>query len=44
MKKIKIETAQNQIKEGKFECVTDLKIGYVQITRSNGKREIVEII
>lgn len=44
MKKVKIETAKKQIKEGKFECSNDLKIGYVEICRSNGKREIIEIV
>lgn len=44
MKKIKIATAKKQIKEGRFECMTDLKIGYVEIRRANGKREFIEVI
>ena len=44
MKTLKLETALKQIKDGKFECLTDIKIGYVEIRKSNGKREIIEII
>ena len=44
MRKIKIATAQKQIKDGKFECLTDIKIGYVEIRKANGKRETIEII
>jgi hypothetical protein len=45
MKKLKLQTALNQIKEGRLECIQDLKIGYVEfrITSSN-KRKIIEII
>jgi hypothetical protein len=44
MKKLKLTTAQKQIKDGKFECLTDLKIGYVEIRKANGKREFSEIV
>jgi hypothetical protein len=44
MKKVKIETAKRLIKEGKFECCTDLKIGYVEIRKENGERKIIEVI
>lgn len=44
MQKLKIKTAIAQIKDGKFECATDLKKGYVEIIRHNGKRETIEIV
>ena len=44
MKKLKLATAQKQIREGKFECITDLRVGYVEIRKANGKIETIEII
>lgn len=44
MKTLKLSTVANQIKDGKIECLTDLKIGYVEIRRASGKREIIQVI
>jgi len=45
MKEVKMKTILKQIKDGKVECITDLKLGYVSIRRfPSGKREIVEVI
>lgn len=44
MKTLTYQTALKQIKEGKIECITDLKIGFVEIRRHTGKREIINII
>jgi hypothetical protein len=44
MKTLKLSTAIKQIKEGKFECVTDIKIGTVQIRTSRKKTTFINII
>lgn len=44
MKTLKIAKALKQVKEGKFECMNDLKLGHIQIRKSNGKKSIIEII
>lgn len=44
MQRLKLETAKAQIKDGKFECMTDLKIGYIEIRKANGKRVTIEIV
>ena len=45
MKTVKIKTIQKQIKDGKVECITDLKLGYVSIRRfPSRKMEMVEVI
>lgn len=44
MKTLTYQTALKQIKEGKIECITDLKIGFVEIYRHTGKRETINII
>jgi len=44
MKTLTYQTALKQIKEGKIECITDLKIGFVEIRRHTGKREIINIV
>jgi hypothetical protein len=36
--------AEKMIEDGDFKCVTDLKIGRVQIKKSNGKIGVIEII
>ena len=35
MRTLKIETALKQIKDGKIECLTDIKKGYVTIRKTN---------
>jgi hypothetical protein len=45
MKTLKFKTLLRQIQAGKIECVTDLKIGYVEIFNlSSRKRIFVEVI
>jgi hypothetical protein len=44
MQKIQIKTAEKMIEDGDFKCLTDLKIGRVQIKKSNGKIGVIEII
>ncbi len=44
MKRIKMSTAQRNIKDGRFECVNNLRIGYVEIRWHTGKKETVEVI
>ena len=45
MKTVKFETLKKQIREGRIECVTDLKIGYVEIYNMNSrKRMTIEVI
>jgi hypothetical protein len=44
MRKLKLETAKKMIKDGKFECESDLKIGYVSVRYSTGKRTYIEIV
>jgi hypothetical protein len=45
MKNLKINSVKKQLKEGKIECVTDLKIGYVEIRSCHtNKRMIINVI
>lgn len=44
MRTLKLATALKQIKEGRFECLNDIKVGYIQIRKANGKSEMIEII
>jgi hypothetical protein len=45
MKTLKFNTALKQIKEGRIECITDLKIGYVEIYNMTSRKRItIEII
>lgn len=45
MKTLKFNKALKQIKEGRIECITDLKIGYVEIyDMISRKRKTIEII
>ena len=45
MKEVKLKTIQKQIKDGKVECITDLKLGYVSIRRfPSRKTEMIEVI
>jgi hypothetical protein len=45
MKTLKFNKVLKQIKEGKIECVTDLKIGYVEILNlTTRKRAFIEVI
>lgn len=45
MKEVKMKTILKQIKEGKVECITDLKLGYVSIRRfPSRKMEMVEVV
>lgn len=45
MKTLKFNKVLSQIKEGKIECVTDLKIGYVEILNLNSrKRTFIQVV
>ena len=45
MKTLKFDSVIKQLKEGKIECVTDLKIGYVEIRNcDNNKRKTIQVI
>ena len=45
MKRLKVRTVEQQIKEGKIECITDIKLGYVEIRRcATGVRETIKVI
>jgi hypothetical protein len=45
MKNLKINSVEKQLKEGKIECVTDLKIGFVEIRSClKNKRMIINVI
>ena len=45
MKIVKLKTIQKQITNGRVECITDLKIGYVSIRRfPSRKTEMVEVV
>ena len=48
MRRMRMAVAQKWIKEGRMECVTDLKLGYVDVriwkVKSGWTRETVEII
>ena len=45
MKTLKFDSVIKQLKEGKIECVTDLKIGYVEIRNcENNKRKTIQVI
>jgi hypothetical protein len=45
MKTLKFNKVLKQIREGKIECVTDFKIGYVEIYNLNTrKRTFIEVI
>ena len=45
MKEVKMKTILKQIKDGKIECITDLKLGYVSIRRfPSRKTEMIEVI
>jgi hypothetical protein len=45
MKEVKMKTILKQIKDGKVECLTDLKLGYVSIRRfPSRKTEMIEVI
>lgn len=45
MKEVSIETIKRLIEEGKLECITDLKKGYVEIRNtSSGKRQTIRVI
>jgi hypothetical protein len=45
MKEVKMKTILKQIKDGKVECITDLKLGYVSIRRfPSRKTEMVEVV
>jgi len=45
MKTVKIKTIQKQIKDGKVECITDLKLGFVEIRKfPSGNKAIVEVV
>jgi len=45
MKNLKINSVEKQLKEGKIECVTDLKIGFVEIRSClTNKRMIINVI
>ena len=44
MKKFKINRITKMISEGRIECLTDLRIGYVEIRYiSSGKRTTIEV-
>jgi hypothetical protein len=45
MRRLKVRTVEQQIKEGKIECMTDIKLGYVEIRKcATGVTEIIKII
>lgn len=45
MKNVKLATIEKQIADGKIECMTDLKVGYVEIRSCiTGNRQIVNVI
>jgi len=45
MKRLKVRTVEQQIKEGKIECITDLKLGYVEIRKcATGVTETIKVI
>jgi hypothetical protein len=43
MQKIKIETALRQIRDGKFECTQDIKLGINIIRKPSGKLATIYI-
>jgi hypothetical protein len=45
MRRLKVRTVEQQIKEGKIECMTDIKLGYVDIRQcATGVRETIKVI
>ena len=45
MKNVKLKTIERQIRDGKVECMMDLRIGYVEIRNCiTGKRYFVNVI
>jgi hypothetical protein len=45
MKTVKFQTVKKQIQEGRLECVTDLKIGYVEVRNLvSQKRLFIEVV
>jgi hypothetical protein len=45
MRRLKVRTVEQQIKEGKIECVTDIKLGYVEIRKcATGVTETIKVI
>lgn len=45
MKTLKFKTVEKQIQDGKIECMTDLRLGYVEIRNTeSGKRSTIEVI
>jgi hypothetical protein len=45
MKTLKIKSVEKQLKEGKIECVTDLRIGFVEIRSCfTNKRITINVI
>lgn len=44
MQTLKLSTALTQIKEGKFECNQDIRVGLVEITTAKGVRKTIKII
>ncbi len=45
MKTVKIKTLEKQIKDGRVECLSDLKVGFVHIRRfPSRKNEMIEVV
>lgn len=45
MKNVKLKTIERQIRDGKVECMMDLRIGYLEIRNcTTGKRYFVNVI
>jgi hypothetical protein len=45
MRRLKVRTVEQQIKEGKIECMTDIKLGYVEIRKcATGVTETIKVI
>ena len=45
MRRLKVRTVEQQIKEGKIECSTDIKLGYVEIRKcATGVTETIKVI
>ena len=45
MRRLKVRTVEQQSKEGKIDCMTDIKLGYVDIRQcATGVRETIKVI
>ena len=44
MRQMKMSMVLRQTRDGNFECLTDLKLGYVHVRWYMGKRETLEVV